>query len=64
MRQAISYSEHLRINAVEYPGTRQICAKCGEPTGRCEDDSIFIGDEGPLCEACYAAVKEPSDGTA
>jgi hypothetical protein len=58
MRQVFSHSEHLKVNAMEYPGTRQLCAKCGEPTGRCEDDSIFIEDEGPLCEACYAERKK------
>jgi hypothetical protein len=50
--------EHARINAREYPGTRQLCVQCDEPTGRCEDDSIYIELEnqdslGPLCEECY-----------
>lgn len=46
--------EHEAINAREYPGTRQLCALCDAPTGRCEEDSIFLDDEGPVCEECYA----------
>jgi hypothetical protein len=44
MSKAYSQKEHERINAREYPGTRQMCCFCGEPTGRCEDDSINIDD--------------------
>ena len=45
--------EHARINAKEYPGTRQLCIDCDQPTGRCEDDSIFYEDDGPFCIGCY-----------
>jgi hypothetical protein len=45
-------SEHERINAREYPGTRQLCARCDDPTGRCEEDAIYAGEYGPLCEVC------------
>jgi hypothetical protein len=45
-------SEHERINAREWPGTRQLCARCGEATGRCEEDAIYAGEYGPLCEIC------------
>ena len=44
--------EHEAWNATHYPGTRQLCEECGEPTGRCEEDSIYKGDAGPLCESC------------
>ena len=44
---------HRAINAVHYPGTRQLCIDCDQPTGRCEEDSNFIGDFGPLCDECY-----------
>jgi hypothetical protein len=48
-----SQSEHEAINRREYPGTRQLCIDCGEPTGRCEDDSIYLEDgHGPLCVDC------------
>lgn len=37
----------------------QRCVACDEPTGRCEEDSIYLppkdpngSDLGPLCEAC------------
>ena len=53
-RHAMHQSEHERWNASHYPGTRQLCSKCDEPTGRCEDDSIYLEDgTGPLCEECY-----------
>jgi len=53
-RHAMNQVEHEAWNARHYPGTRQLCAKCDEPTGRCEEDSIFSGDIGPLCESCYS----------
>lgn len=45
-------SEHERINSREYPGTRQLCITCSEPTGRCEEDGIFDIDGNPYCESC------------
>lgn len=48
----IHQSIHEKINAFHYPGTRQLCSKCDAPTGRCEEDSIFINELGPLCEVC------------
>jgi len=54
-------STHERINARHYPGTRQLCKLCDEPTGRCEDDSMYDSDNGPLCETCYlGAIGEVS----
>ena len=32
-----------------YPGTRQVCAECGEPTGNCEEDSIYNNNDEPIC---------------
>ena len=54
--RALDQATHNCINARQYPGTRQLCAECDEPTGRCEDDSIYIEDAGPLCEACRARL--------
>ena len=45
--------EHDAYNACHYPGTRQLCCQCDQPTGKCEDDTISFGDESPLCEDCY-----------
>lgn len=60
-RHAISQSEHEAWNAKHYPGTRQLCEKCGCETGRCEDDSIYSDDgEGPLCVECWTAIAEPN----
>lgn len=53
--KALSQSQHAAINANNYPGTRQLCCDCDEPTGRCEEDAIHLDDGyGPLCEDCYA----------
>jgi len=49
---------HAAINAVHYPGTRQLCIDCDQPTGRCEDDSFFYDEIGPLCEECYIDYSE------
>ncbi len=59
MARARSQKEHAEINSREYPGTRQLCEVCGEPTGRCEEDAYY-SDEGigPLCEACYHADED------
>ena len=34
----------------------QECANCGELTGKCSEDSLFLDDVGPLCEACLDRV--------
>lgn len=55
-RHAIDQGEHEDWNASHWPGTRQLCSLCDEPTGRCEEDSIFASDdtecERPICEEC------------
>lgn len=50
--RAISQDAHERINAREFPGTRQLCSKCDEPTGRCEEDSIYDEHGNFVCEDC------------
>ena len=35
----------------------QCCNSCGTPTGRCEEDTLQVGESGPLCEACYPIAK-------
>ena len=55
----ISQAEHERINAANYPGTRQMCEKCDQPTERCEEDAIYLDNgRGPLCEECYHEIEE------
>ncbi len=51
-RRAMTQSEHRDWNDHEYPGTRQLCSKCDEPTGRCEEDSIIDDDGEAYCEDC------------
>ncbi len=54
MSKARTQEEHKRINATEYPGTRQMCIDCDDLTGRCEEDAIYTNLEyGPLCEECW-----------
>ena len=58
-RRAFTQSEHESINAGAYPGTRQLCSQCEQPTERCEDDSIYLDDgTGPLCPECYLSSDE------
>lgn len=55
IRHAMHQDEHERWNATHYPGTRQMCVACDEPTDRCEEDSIFLEDgSGPLCVDCWS----------
>jgi hypothetical protein len=57
IRSAMSQSEHESWNAHNYPGTLQLCCQCEEPTGRCEDDSIYDSDDnGPFCEECFGLI--------
>jgi hypothetical protein len=57
IRRAMTQSEHEMWNASNYPGTRQMCDHCGDETGRCEEDSIYIsGGIGPVCESCYQSA--------
>jgi MinD superfamily P-loop ATPase len=56
---ARTQDEHRAINAREYPGTRQLCEACGEPTERCEEDAIYLDDgSGPFCVSCYRNTEE------
>ena len=59
-RHAMSQDAHEAWNAKQYPGTRQLCAECDAPTGRCEDDSLFTeSGDGPFCEECWTTRHEP-----
>lgn len=51
-RHAMHQSQHEDWNASNYPGTRQLCSICDEPTGRCEEDTIWSKDERAICEEC------------
>ena len=57
-RHAIHQYEHESWNASNYPGTRQLCAWCDQPTGRCEEDSLDTEDGENLCEECWQEYKE------
>ena len=60
-RHAMHQSEHERWNDSNYPGTRQLCSVCEEPTGRCEEDSMYSRDGEPLCEQCNMIHGEDVD---
>ena len=55
-------SAHRAWNASNYPGTRQLCVECDAETGRCEEDSMYADEHGPLCEACYEAAEAAERG--
>jgi hypothetical protein len=74
-RHAMSQSENEAWNARNFPGTRQLCERCGEPTERCEDDSLYSDEDrqiGPLCVECWntantnmvTPAKNPLDASA
>ena len=57
-RRTLTPSQHEAWNASNYPGTRQLCAECGEPTGRCREDSLYTDEgKGPLCDVCYEEIR-------
>ncbi len=57
MSKALDQATHEKINSNEYPGTRQLCFECDEPTGRCEEDTLEIDGHAPLCEECFGLAK-------
>jgi hypothetical protein len=59
-RHAMHQSEHEAWNASHYPGTRQLCARCEEPTGRCEENTLWSEDGEPLCKECWDS-ENPDD---
>ena len=59
-QHAMYQSEHEEWNARHYPGTRQLCSECEQPTGRCEDDTLRLDGE-PLYEECWES-KAPEQG--
>ena len=60
-RHAMYQKEHEAWNSKHYPGTRQLCSKCEQPTGRCEDDTLPSDDEEPLCEECWKEANHADD---
>ena len=58
-RHAMSQDDHEQWNATHFHGTRQLCCRCEEFTGCCEDDSIYtFAGEGPMCLACWQETDE------
>ena len=51
-RRAVHQQEHAHWNAHQYPGTRQLCERCDQPTGRCEEDSLTNVDGLIVCVEC------------
>ena len=54
-RHAMTQSEHENWNAGNWPGTRQLCTVCEQPTGCCEEDEIVNELGQPICEECSNA---------
>ncbi len=62
-RHAMTQSDHEAWNARNFPGTRQLCEQCGEPTDRCEEDAIYTDSgEGPLCVECWNTANHGKEG--
>lgn len=62
IKRAMTQCEHERWNASNYPGTKQLCANCNEPTGTCEEDSRSDDNgNGPLCLDCYRYLTKDAD---
>ncbi len=49
----MNQDEHAAWNSYNYPGTRQLCSECNDETDRCDEDSMYVDELGPLCENCY-----------
>lgn len=62
-RRPLTQAAHEAWNAQHYPGTRQMCVECDEPTGRADELTSLYADNGygPLCEECYAEVQRVLD---
>ena len=63
-RHAMSQDDHVKWNSQNYPGTRELCSNCEEPTGNCEEDSLTTDDFKTLCAKCweeYQARKEANE---
>ena len=59
VKRSLHQHEHEKWNSYNYPGTRQMCVTCSDPTDRCEEDSIYCEDNsGPYCEKCYKDVRQ------
>lgn len=37
--------------------SKQRCCECDGATGRCNEDTLRVGDGEPLCEECYPKVR-------
>lgn len=58
-RHTIHQSDHENWNSTHYPGTRQMCCLCDQPTGRCEEDAMRVESiDGSLCVECYHTTRE------
>ncbi len=53
MRKSMTQSQHERYNRKHYPGTRQMCAECDEPTGRTVEDGLTNKKGQWVCPECY-----------
>lgn len=62
-RHAMDQGDHESWNAKNYPGTRQMCGICDEPTGHCEDDSTFDAEGRPLCDDCRKECPQCGEAT-
>jgi hypothetical protein len=55
-RHAMDQDEHEKWNASHYPGTKEICCQCDEPTGFCEEDGYKDENGAAYCKKCATRV--------
>ena len=62
-RHAMTQADHEAWNAKNYPGTRQICDRCDEPTEMCEEDAFWSEDgQECLCRKCWEIERDTETG--
>ena len=49
-----------KMTMVEEVKRYQLCAECSERTDKCEEDALFAGEYGPLCESCFDRRTDPT----
>ena len=53
-RHVMTQGAHEQWNKSHYPGTRQLCCECEEPTTFCEEDGLWLDNgSGPFCVSCF-----------
>jgi len=63
-RRALTQSQHREWNARNYPGTRQLCDLCEQPTGRCAEDTLRTENGEIVCKGCFDEIELEAESAA